>query len=326
MPSNRLFQSIRETANALACLGATAACAFAQNPAPTPDLRDLGRMTAPTTDATRFSGNPSVASPASAASYAAETAESEFGEQRILQRRAHVEPWSASAGIDLFRTDNVALTSKGEQDDWYLRYGMAASYTNRVRGPLFFDVSLQHYLFRYSEFDVLDFDLTRLDTGFLLQLPKLADTFFFGRYRLEYLTSPGFGDDLLTNHTADFGLQKIWKVSRGQQVFAHLSAAPVLSTDPGSSARDEYSVSLGYSLRLTERISTSISYRGSFFHYRERSREDWNHVLAASVTYDATDWLRLGITAAYTENLSNTPAGEYRNLTPGAGFLLRIAF
>ncbi len=253
-------------------------------------------------------------------------AETEFGEQRIVQRRAHVEPWSASAGVDLYHTDNAALTPANEQQDWYLRYGFTAAYTNRVKGPVFFDVSLQHYLFRYAEYDILDFDLTRLETGFLLQLPWLADSFFASRYRLEYLTEPGMGSALFTNHTVDLSLQKVWKISRGQQLFAGASANLALATDPGGGARDEYALSAGYSLRLTERLTAGLSYRGSYYRYREGERDDWNHIFAAGLTYDFTDWLRVGLNASYTRNISSAAFGDYENFVPGGGLLLRLAF
>ena len=62
-----------------------------------------------------------------------------------------------------------------------------------------------------------------------------------------------------TNHAADLGVQKVWKISRGQQVFAGVAANLALNTSPGSAARNEYSATLGYSARLTERVTASAS-------------------------------------------------------------------
>lgn len=253
-------------------------------------------------------------------------ADSEFGEQRIVQRRAQVEPWSTVADAQLFTTDNVALTPTGEQRDWYLRYGLAVSYTNRIKGPLFIDLSLQQYLFRYSKFDALDFDLTRFDGGLLVQAPWLSNAFFFARYTLQRITEPGLGTAFFTNHAADLGVQKVWKISRGQQVFAGVAANLALDTSPGSGARNEYSATLGYSARLTERVTASASYRGSWNDYAEGPRTDWNHIVAAGVTYDATDWLRLGVNASFSHNDSNTSFADYDNFVAGCSIALRLAF
>jgi hypothetical protein len=250
----------------------------------------------------------------------------EFGEQQIVQRRAHPEPWSATAGIDFFHSDNVGLTSAHEQGDWYLRTGALVSYTNRIEGPFFADISLEQSFFRYNEFDVLDFDLTRFQAGVLVQLPRLSDSFLFCRYRMERITEAGFGSSLFTEHAIETGLQKVWKISRGQQLFGGIRCAVPIDTDPRGIQRDEYSLSLGYSLRLTERITAGASYRGSSYRYHHEGRADWNHILAAGVTYDAADWLRLGLNFAYTENTSNTSFAEYRSLVPGASLALRIAF
>ena len=251
---------------------------------------------------------------------------SDFGEQEIVQRRAHVEPWTVTGDAQFFHTDNVALSPFGEQRDSYLRTGLAVAYTNRIKGPLFVDFSLQQYLFRYAKFDALDFDLTRFEGGLLFEAPWLADSFFFARYTLQRITEPSFGTPSFTNHSINLGVQKVWKISRGQQVFAGLGADLALDTEPESATRDEYSLTLGYSLRLTGKLTTSASYRGSLLDYRHGSREDANHILSLGITYDLTDWLRLGTTASYSHNGSSADFAEYENLVLGASAAIHLAF
>ncbi len=251
---------------------------------------------------------------------------SEFGEQWIVQRRAHVEPWSASGDLQVLHTDNAALTPVNEQEDWYLRYGVSVSYTNRVKGPLFLDVSVQQFFFRYGEFDILDFDFLRFQGGALLQAPWLFDAFFFARYHLQRITESGLGSTLFTSHSAEIGLQKVWRVRRGQQVFAALSADLALGADPKASERNEYSLTLGYSARLTQRVSAGLTYRGARYEYGQGGRSDWNHNISLGVTFDATDWLRLAVNAGYSHNESNSVFADYDNFTPGGSVALRLSF
>jgi hypothetical protein len=250
----------------------------------------------------------------------------EFGEQQIIQRRAHVEPWTASAGIDLSYTDNAGLTHTHQVGDWYARYGMAARYTNRITDPFFVDLSLEQYFFRYGRFDILDFDLTRFEATILANTHILGDTFAYLRYRLERLTEPGLGSALLTEHTVEAGLQKTWKISRGQQIFGGMTASVPADIDPRGAARYEYSISVGHVLRLTERITSSVSYRGAWYDYEHGGRSDWNHIFAAGVTYEIADWLRVGLNFAYTRNESNKTFADYHSAVPGGGVAVRIAF
>ncbi|HEV7405090.1 MAG TPA: hypothetical protein VGO11_19255 [Chthoniobacteraceae bacterium] len=250
----------------------------------------------------------------------------DFGEQEIVNRRAHPEPWTASADGQFFYTNNVALTPSDRHGDWYGRYGATISYTNRIKGPVFLDFGLQEYFFRYARYNALDFDLTRFQGGLLLQVPKLDDTFLFARYRLERITEAGFGSTLLTSHVAELGLQKVWKISRGQQISAGLEADLPLDTDPRSAAREEYGLTLGYSLRLTEHLNTVLSYRGAYYRYSHTSRTDWNHILALDATYDLTDWARLGASVSFTSDTSNAAFGDYQNLVAGGSLSLRLSF
>ncbi len=249
----------------------------------------------------------------------------EFGEQAILRRRAQVEPWSASLAALLAFTDNAGLTPSAQEEDSYLRTGLSFSYTNRVKGSLFVDVSLTHDLFRYAEFDALDFDDTRFEAGLLWQLPWLADAFFATRYAYERIAEP-FGGHLFDNHSVVLQLQKVWKVSRGQQVFIGLTGDVSLTADPFAAQRDEYTLVLGYNARLTQRITAQSSYRLGWYRYDSGGRNDWNQILSLGLTFDATDRVRFSATTSFSRNTSNRHFAEYDNLVGAVGLNLHLSF
>ncbi len=251
---------------------------------------------------------------------------SEFGEQEIVQRRAHPEPWSAGVDTQFYGTSNAGLTSSHEKGDWYLRSGAAISYTNLVKGPVFVDFNLQQYFFRYGKYNALDFDLTRFQGGALVRASWLDDAFFFGRYRLERITESGFGSTYLTSHVAELGVQKVWKISRGQQISGALEADLPIDTDPRQSGRREYSASLAYTLRLTARLTASLSYRGAWYDYTDLPRSEWNHIFSLDANYDLTDWLHFGVSTSYTCNDANHSVYDYGNLVYGGSAALRISF
>ncbi|MDZ4288768.1 MAG: hypothetical protein U0984_12460 [Prosthecobacter sp.] len=144
----------------------------------------------------------------------------EYGEQRILLRRASWAPWSVEVDAQVLWTDNVALANRNEQSDTYLRTGLRVGYANRVVGNLFVNASWDYHTVRHSEAIGLDFDLGRGDLGFMYMLPQLRDAFLVARYSYFRLTEVGGGSVLFEDHVLSLGLQKLWKISRGQQIFA----------------------------------------------------------------------------------------------------------
>ena len=101
----------------------------------------------------------------------------EFGEQMILARRAHVEPWTLGMDAQFFYTDNVALTPTNELDDTYLRTGFFAQYTNRIVNDWFMDASVSSFWFLHGKYDFFDFNLLRAEVGVTRRLPWLDDAF-----------------------------------------------------------------------------------------------------------------------------------------------------
>jgi hypothetical protein len=257
---------------------------------------------------------------------ATSAAGSEFGELDILRRRAHAEPFRLSLDTQGYFTDNVALTPDHRQEDWYLRTGAVISYTNRVYENWFADVTLQYHRFRYDEFGVLDFDLTRVEATVLRQVPSLANSFLYLRFAYERITEADFGSSLFNDFSLECGVQKTWKIARGQQIFGALSSDFSLDAHPEFAGRHEYAATLGYSVRLTSRVDAALSYRSSWYQYTHADRDDWTQLLAVGATWELTTWLRLGANLTYTHNTSSVAATSYRSLVPGATVAVQTVF
>lgn len=254
------------------------------------------------------------------------TGDEEYGEQRVLLRRASWAPWSFEVDTAAFYTDNAALSSQLPQSDSYLRSGLRGGYSNRVVGNLFFNAGLDYHTLRHDQFRVFDFDLVRMDLGFMYMLPKLRDTFIVTRYSYYRLMGVELGAPLYQDHIASLGVQKLWKISRGQQIFAGLYGDWSTAPQPWAAGRHEYSFFTGWKLRLTEALNVQLSYRGAYYQYRTGQRNDWNQVTVAAANYDVKDWLRLSLTGSYSVNHSSGRAFDYQNLITGAGVTLHWEF
>lgn len=264
-----------------------------------------------------------IATPIEAPSSA--DAASEFGEQVVLIRQAQWEPWHADAGVAGFFTDNVALAPNRVQD-FFMKYDVAVGYVNRISGPWSMDVTLSQSFFRYDKFDALDFDLTRAGAGIAYQADWLGDASFFLRYNFYELTKAGFGAQIARIHTLSAGVQKIWKVSQGQQLFLGLASEPSLDATPAVAQRHEHSIFGGWSLRLTDKLTAQLSARVGYHVSAVTDREDWNYVGLASASYALTDWARLGVSGSVSWNESNKSIYTYRNVVAGVFVGLNLTF
>jgi hypothetical protein len=276
---------------------------IARQPLP-PQLRDRGPMAEPERISTPIL-SPSSAEPAS-----------EFGEQQVLIRQAQWEPWRADAGVSGFFTDNVALAPNRVQD-FFLKYDVSVGYTNRIGGPWSMDLALNQSFLRYDKYDSLDFDLSRADAGVSYQASWLGDASFFLRYTYYRLTAPSFGDEILNSHSLSAGVQKIWKISHGQQLFFGVGTEPSLAAEPAIAKRNEHSTFGGWSLRLTDKLNTQISGRVGYHESTATDRTDWNYVGLVSATYSITNYARIGISGSVAWNESNKDIFTYRNAIVG---------
>ena len=252
-------------------------------------------------------------------------AAAEFGEQVVLIRHAQWDPWHADAGVSGYFTDNVALAPNRVQD-FFMKYDVGVGYLNTISGPWSLDVSLTQSFLRYDQFDTLNFDLTRADAGVAYQASWLGDASFFLRYTFYRITSEGFGDEILRNHSLSVGVQKIWKISQGQQLFFGIGSEPSLDATPVIAQRNEHSAFGGWSVRLTEKLSAQLSGRIGYHVSTVTDRTDWNYVALASASYALTDWARIGASASIAWNESNKPIFTYRNIVAGVFVGMNITF
>ena len=252
-------------------------------------------------------------------------ANSEFGDQVIITRQATWDPWKFDMDVYGFYTDNVALAPR-RVDDFFMEYGVGASYSNRIRGGWTFESSLRQDFIRYDQYDSLDFDLTKFRTGVSYKAPWLWDATLLLRYQFEHLSEPGFGSQLLDSHSLTLGFIKSWKLGSGQRVFFGMLSEPNLAADPDIALRHEHAAFAGWSVRLTDHLTARLIGRAGYHTSPNTDRDDWHYVAAASATYALTDWASIGASTSLTWNRSSKDAYDYRNVLSGAYLGLELKF
>jgi hypothetical protein len=172
----------------------------------------------------------------------------------------------------------------------------------------------------------VDFHLLRAELGVTRKLPWLNDAFASVHYYWFHISDTQFENSIFQNHMVNFNLQKIWKISRGQQFVLGASADLSLSAQPSGPGRHELSLYAGHSLRLTEKWTVQSGLRGGYFYYPEMGRRDSNLGLTLGLTYALRDWAKLTVSAAGTMNRSNMPAFDYNNFATGVGVSFQVSF
>lgn len=253
-------------------------------------------------------------------------ADEEFGEQVVLTRRAHVEPWTLGVDTQLFYTDNVALTPRQTLEDTYLRTGFYAQYANRIVKDWFMDASVSSFFFLHDRYDFFDFHLLRAEAGVTRRLPWLNDANASMHYYWFHVADAELSNSIFESHMLSFNLQKMWRVSRGQQFTLGASMDLNLAAQPTGPGRHEFSLYAGHSLRLTEKWTVQAGLRGSYFEYHSLGRADWNAAMTVGVSYAVTSWAKLMFSASGAINRSNQPAFSYDNFVTGVGINLQVSF
>ncbi|MFN0126806.1 MAG: hypothetical protein ACKV19_09005 [Verrucomicrobiales bacterium] len=257
----------------------------------------------------------------------------EFGVQRIMYRRSNWEPFAVSLDLGVNYTNNVALVDRGEEDDFFLRSGLRASYTPQLKGGLFFMASAGTEVYRYNDASFFDFDMLSLDTGLLYATPQQGTVFdpIFGDvvahllYRYYRISEPWrWGDNDFDNHSVAVGVQKTWRISRGHQAWLGLNADWSLEASEPEPRRDEYSATLGYRIKWTSALESSLIYRAGYYGYEEFGRDDVNQIVALDVAWKLTDWLTATASASATFNDSDEDFFDYDAFNTGVTLGLEV--
>jgi hypothetical protein len=249
----------------------------------------------------------------------------EFGEQVIIRKNAAFNPWRVDLDLQGFHTDNVALAPT-KVEDYFLRAGLAVRYLNRINADWNLEFGLGQDFLRYDHFSSLNFDKTNASAGLSTRLSWLGGATALLRYDFDYLTEEGFGSQIMTSHAILTGFIKSWQLTEDQRLFVGLLSEPDLAVDPEISVRHEHGLNVGYTLKLTERITTRLTGRGAYQVSPNSGRSEWRYQARVSLLYQITDSVNVGASTGCIWNLSNKDRFDYNNQLTGAYLNLEYRF
>ncbi len=275
-----------------------------------------------------------------------EDVDRDVGEQLILREKEPHKYYELVASESTSVPDNSFLANQNPRSDvlYQTQFGM----TYRPKKPALknFKFRGSMNLFRYRDFESLDFNSYRISTNYFRTFKyndmMLAGYTRAGYERLEYATSLGTaerGEPFLKQYFLTAGLQRYFPVTKWEFYYVGMSARFTSSgfvdglgretqADP---ERDSISLFGGYNYQYSRKVSLSVVYRFTTRRYQfvmvsGLHRRDKNHSISGSISYQWSDALRIGLSYQHTRNTSNSGTFEYDMNSLGANAKLKWKF
>ena len=249
-----------------------------------------------------------------------------FGAQQILKRSAKLKPFDAFADISAFFTNNVGLTRRAAEQDGFFVATFGFGYRRPLTNSVQVEVSGRGALFRYNEFQALDFNSIDAGASILWTPTTALGVTFFARYNFTSLSGAESGNAFFTSHTVATGGQKTFVLSRAHALFTGVALQAGFA-DPAVAQRDEYSAYAGYHVQATSTISGNLLYRYAHLVYGEQqNRRDHSQTVSLALKYSVADWLTVTGSSFFGFNLSTQDVFEYSVVNAGAGMGLSVQF
>jgi hypothetical protein len=250
--------------------------------------------------------------------------DNDIGEQMLLRQRERVREFLVQMDAFGYWTNNAAHVSKGAIGDWFWGTRASVGWQPRLSGYLFGDVGVSQDIFRYDQFNALDFESFEATAGLIYVSPRLENTALFVQYDFNRLTQDF--DDLNVRHAIRAGAQKVFIINHRHTILAGLSGSWDFDNDVDALKRNEYSANAAWVFKVTRDWRTTLSYRYSFFDYTEVGRQDHFHNFGLNVVWSPKKWLELYAGVTVSLNNSNFSVYDYDAVNLGGGIGARIRF
>jgi hypothetical protein len=258
---------------------------------------------------------------------AVETAnDADVGEQEILKRIEHYQPFSASFAVPFYYTSNVALTRNGAQSDVLMAPAVAVTYAPRFTSTLFGSFTLSRQEFYYDKFSGLNFGSFDFRAGLTYIMPKAHNLVLRAEYDYNRLTYSNSFNGFFDNHSIFLSAEVPFRFGRAQQISIGADTNVSLGSSPSAPQRDEFDFYVGYAASLTRSLTVSAVGRVFVRDYREISRSDVSEVLALTLNYRINKYFSAGVasTLAWSQSSASVFDYEVANLGGAVSFTFQF--
>jgi len=250
----------------------------------------------------------------------------DIGQQLILKESPKNRWFSAMADAFGYWTDNPANLSEGGEDDFFWGGRVSLGAQPRLGKRLYGDAIVSQQIYRYDQFDFLDYEYLEASLGVIYVEPRLMDSIFFVQGYFNRMTGDNFGTDIVNSFSVRGGVQKSFLIDRRNSLHINLMGDFDLDTDVAALDRFEYIADVGYNFKIMRDLVLSASYRFTWFDYREVDRSDGLNLFGASLTWSPRKWVDVYVAGNFSVNESDVDVFDYEAASVGGGAGVRIRF
>lgn len=256
-------------------------------------------------------------------------ADSDLGVQQVLGAYSGYSPVEVSFETSASHTDNApSELSPDDEAAWFWASRLAVSWRPRIAHGWFADIGLEQSLYRFEGSKALDFENFEPYIGVVKSIPDLDDLVFFTRYEYQRITTGSLSDGDYSAQRIRTGLQKDLFLAPRYQLSAGLDAAFDIAAGPDALERNTYSADLAFTYWFADKLSATLSWRGSKWDFRDGGRDDLSQVAGLELSWVPCEDARIFTNVFYTNINSNSALGanDYEAWQAGLGFGLNYSF
>ncbi|MGI8482590.1 MAG: hypothetical protein ACR2MF_11115 [Chthoniobacterales bacterium] len=250
----------------------------------------------------------------------------DLGEQVILKRKEHYDPFTVSLAAPFFYTSNVALVRKGEQSDFLVAPAASVTYAPRVSNTFYAEVTIQEQQFYYDRFSEFDFGTFDIRLGVAYYLPKVHNLILRAQYTYNQLTSKHTFDTFFSDHALFLSVEMPFHFGRAQQVSVGADTSISFAANPDQPQRNEANFYIGYVVNLTRSLSLDLAGRIFLRDYEIGDRRDVSGVLALGANYRISKWFNASFISTYAASRSNHSVFDYDVANLGGAVVFSVKF
>ena len=252
--------------------------------------------------------------------------DADLGEQEILKRAEHYDPFVFSAATPFYYTSNVALTNRGEKDDVVFAPGISIMYQPRITKTLYGEFGVSQQFFVYDRFPDLNFGSFDLVVGVDYYMPRCHNIVLRARYDFNRLNDLDGYDNFFSNHSIYLNAEMPIPIGRAQQVSLGVDTNLSLHADPSIPGRHEFGFYAGYVVNLSRSFSLAAAGRFVVRDYYDADRTDVSEVFSLTAIYRINDWLSASALSSFAWNQSDVGVFAYQVSNVGAGVAVNVRF
>jgi hypothetical protein len=250
----------------------------------------------------------------------------DLGEQEILKRAEHYEPFTVSIATPFYYTSNVALVRSGEQADVIFAPTAGVAYAPRLTRTLYGSFSVQQQSFYYDRFSGLDFGSFDARAGLVYYLPQAHNLILRGEYDYNRLTFSNSFNSFFSNHSFFVSAELPFRIGRAQQVSLGTDANLSIYARPDPPQRHDFDFFIGYAVNLTRSLSLGAVGRLFVREYEQGDRTDVSEVFALSANYRVTKCFSASAVSTFAASQSNHSVFDYNVANVGGALSLSFQF